>query len=166
MKRALLPAVAFAVAATTTMAANAEVGVTDTGDVVLTWAPVVVAAPGADVVIEGDTGTVTMQIPVTLSAPAAQPVTLAWETLFLPGWAGLEGYAEPPGDYVAASGTVTFTPGDTSETVPVVVNGDTVPEPPLLWGEWLIVRFYDPSPNARIDQSFFGLGLGVILDDD
>jgi len=30
MKRALLPAVAFAVAATTTMAANAEVGVTDT----------------------------------------------------------------------------------------------------------------------------------------
>jgi hypothetical protein len=30
----------------------------------------------------------------------------------------------------------------------------------------VLVRFFDPSPNATLDLSFFGLGLGIIVDDD
>jgi len=50
--------------------------------------------------------------------------------------------------------------------VPITVFGDQTVEPPLLTGEWGLVQFSNPSSNANIDMSFFGVGLFVIVDDD
>ena len=47
----------------------------------------------------------------------------------------------------------------------IVVNGDTMKEPPLLYGEWVLVSFSNPT-GATIDPRFFGLGVGIIGDDD
>ena len=53
--------------------------------------------------------------------------------------------AHPGSDLVAASGTVTFQPGETVQYVPLEILGDTVDEPPLLWGEWGLVGFTNPT---------------------
>ena len=79
---------------------------------------------------------------------------------------GGPGIATAGVDYVAASGTVTFAPGETSQTVPITVLGDTIDEPPLLSGEWGLVSFSNPSANATLDTSFYGLGVFVIVDND
>ena len=45
--------------------------------------------------------------------------------------------------------------------------GDTDVDPPLLWGEWGLVEFSNPSDNALLDtNTFFGHGLFIIIDDD
>ena len=36
----------------------------------------------------------------------------------------------------------------------------------VLYGEWALVQFSDPSANATIDRQLFGLGIAVIVDDD
>ena len=74
--------------------------------------------------------------------------------------------AHPGSDFTAASGLVTFDPGDTSETIDIEILGDIEDEPPLLWGEWGLVQFTGPT-NATLDiDTFFGLGLFIIIDDD
>src|SRR5258706_5230195 len=40
-----------------------------------------------------------------------------------------DGWAKFGKDYVAATGSLSFAPGDTSKTVTVLVNGDSVNEP-------------------------------------
>src|SRR5207244_2749600 len=62
------------------------------------------------------------------------------------------------GDYVAASGTVTFAPGQTTQTVTVLVNGDTKFEPT----EDFFVNL-DTPVNATIADS---QGQGTIVNDD
>jgi len=118
--------------------------------------------PGSAGVTEGDAGTVTLQVPVRLSNPSAEVVTVDWQTLDT----GAAGIATADVDYVAASGTATFAPGQTTAFVTITVNGDTVDDPPLYLGEWILVAFSNPSANATLDTSFFGLGIGVIVDDD
>ena len=118
--------------------------------------------PGAASVTEGNSGTVTLSVPVSLSNPSAQPVTVDWTTLDT----GAAGVATAGVDYVAASGTVTFAPGETTKTVTITVYGDTIDEPPLYLGEWVLVAFSNPSANATLDTSFYGLGIGIIGDDD
>jgi chitinase len=105
---------------------------------------------------------VQLQVPVSLSNPSAEPVTVDWSTLDTGG----SGVATAGVDYEAASGTVTFAPGETSKVVSITVYGDTVDELPLYLGEWILVAFSNPSANATLDTSFFGLGIGIILDDD
>ncbi len=123
-----------------------------------------VIRPGGVGIIEGASGQQkVVNVPVTLSYPSTTPVTVAWETF--PTGGGV-GHATQGVDYVAASGTVTFAPGQTSRVVPITVLGDNIAEPPLLWGEWAFVRFSDPSANASLDLGFFGLGIAVIIDDD
>ncbi len=69
---------------------------------------------------EGDTGTTTMTFPVMLSAASAQPVSVTYATA--------DGTATAPSDYAAASGTLTFNPGEKSKTISVVVVADTAIE--------------------------------------
>ena len=57
---------------------------------------------------------------VTLSAPAAEQVTVHWATA--------NGTATAGSDYMAGSGTLTFAPGETSKSIDVTVNGDDVVE--------------------------------------
>ena len=59
-----------------------------------------------------------------------------------------------------------FAPGQTTAVVDLVVMGDTIAEPPALFGEWALVLFHGPSDNATLELNFFGLGIGVIIDDD
>ncbi len=71
-------------------------------------------------VIEGNSGTTNAVVTVTLSAASGQTVTVNYATA--------DGSAIAPGDYTANSGVLTFTPGQTSRTVTVLVNGDIAPE--------------------------------------
>jgi hypothetical protein len=112
---------------------------------------------------EGDSGSTIWNLPVTLSNPSASAVTVDWATLDVPSNSAI---AHPGSDYVGASGTLTFAPGETTKNVQIEVLGDTVDEPPLLWGEWGLVQLSNPT-NATVDTGgLFGLGLFIIIDDD
>jgi hypothetical protein len=71
-------------------------------------------------VIEGDTGTVTAAFTVTLSSASAQPVLVDWTTQ--------NNTAVGGADYGSDADTLTFTPGQTSKTINVIVNSDTLIE--------------------------------------
>jgi ribosomal protein L35AE/L33A len=84
--------------------------------------PVLPTLSIADVsVTEGNAGTVTATFNVTLSAAAAGTVTMSYATA--------DGTATSGSDYAAASGTLSFAPGDLVRTIAVTVNGDATVEP-------------------------------------
>jgi capsular polysaccharide biosynthesis protein len=114
--------------------------------------PPPVVTPGAVTVVEGDSGTVSAAVPVTLDRPSSKQITVEYVTL--------DSTAVAPGDYTAASGSVTFAPGQTSRTVNVSVKGDTAQEA----DELALVSFRNPT-NATIG-GFYGLGLVHITNDD
>ncbi|MGI9601108.1 MAG: neocarzinostatin apoprotein domain-containing protein, partial [Acidimicrobiales bacterium] len=148
--------------------ASCAVGAAEAVDFVgtLASAPVAFAQPPPVVlpmvasVVEGDApSTVTVDVPVELSAPSSNTVTVQWETFVVPELdSALQ--AEPGADYVADSGVVTFVPDDVDEMVSIEVNGDAVGEN----DELIVVRFH--SPTDAVLGGFYGLGVGVIVDDD
>ncbi len=101
-------------------------------------------------VVEEDVGTVDAVFTVMLSAASGQQVTV--------DYASADGTATAGEDYVATSGTLTFTAGITTQNVVVVVNGDTLDEP----DETFSVNLSNPT-NATIAD---GQGVGTIEDDD
>jgi streptogramin lyase len=118
--------------------------------------PEIVVLPGAASVVEGDSGTANLVVPVTLSTSSTETVTVDWVT----GPAGAPPRADPASDFTAASGTVTFAPGETAKSVSISVNGDVLVEP----DEWITLSFRNPT-NARVG-GFYGLGFGIITNDD
>jgi hypothetical protein len=95
----------------------------------------------ADVAVpEPRLGTATVDVPVTLSAPNPQPVSVRFATA--------DGPARAPGDYEPTSGTVTFAPGQVSKTVPVVVRGDGTEEV----DESFTITLSSPA-NSILDRS-------------
>ncbi|NNE74239.1 MAG: PKD domain-containing protein, partial [Acidimicrobiales bacterium] len=108
--------------------------------------------PGFVVVTEGDSGTQPGLVPVTLSEPSNQVVTVQWTTVGL--------YAEAGADFLNASGTVNFQPGQTSKLVNIPIVGDTETETT----EYVVAWFHSPT-NAQMG-GFWGLGFVVIEDDD
>jgi hypothetical protein len=123
----------------------------------LSFAGAVVVRPGGAVVAEGNSGTTNLLVPLTLSSPSPQTITVQWRTASLPG---PPPHADPATDFTVTSGVVTFAPGETAKTVTISVNGDTLVEP----DEWIVVGFNHPT-NAKMG-GFWGLGFGVILNDD
>jgi Neocarzinostatin family/Calx-beta domain len=117
-----------------------------------------VVLPGVGAVDEGNSGTTNLDVPVTLTNPSTQTITAQWTTAFAPGLPGNP--ADPASDYTAAAGTVTFPPGETTETVTIRVNGDTLVEP----DEYILLLFGNVT-NAKIG-GFYGLGFGGIVNDD
>jgi hypothetical protein len=119
--------------------------------------PVVV--PGVGTVAEGNSGTTTLSVPVTLSHPSSQTVTVEWETI--------DSFAQPKAgvDYEPASGTVTFAPGATSGTASFTVYGDTIDENMLYNAEWGGLTFHSPT-NAIVGSGLDSVGFALILDDD
>ncbi len=99
---------------------------------------------------EGDSGTTTFTFTVSLSAASAQTVTVNYATA--------DGTALAGTDYAATSGTLTFAPGVTTQTVTVVVTGDTVFEP----DQTFVVNLSSPT-NATIADN---QGVGTITNDD
>jgi Calx-beta domain len=69
---------------------------------------------------EGNSGTTTANVPVALSTASASTVTVRFATS--------DGTAKAGSDYTAASGTVSFKPGETAKTIPVSIIGDTAIE--------------------------------------
>ena len=122
------------------------------------------------VVPEGDSGTTTANAVILLeSAPgvpyaAPRDVSFSWSTGDIPSNPRV---AHPGEDFIAASGTAVIPAGATQVTVPIQIIGDTIDEPPALYGEWGLFTANSPSANAIIDTTtFFGLGLFIIIDDD
>ncbi len=105
---------------------------------------------GAASVAEGASGTANLVFTVSLSAPAAGPVSVAYATA--------NGTATAGSDYTAAGGTLTFAAGETSKTVTVAVRGDTVVEA----NETLSLTLSAPT-GATIGT---GTGTGTIRNDD
>lgn len=101
-------------------------------------------------VTEGNSGTVTLGFTLTLSPPASQAVTVNYTTA--------DGSARAGSDYVTASGSVVFAPGQTSKVVQVTVNGDANDET----DETLTFRLTSAQNADIID----GQATGTIVDDD
>ena len=99
---------------------------------------------------EGNSGTKLATFVLTLSAASGRTVTAAYATA--------NGSATAGSDYVAASGTATFTAGLSSVTVNVTINGDTVSEP----NETFVVNLSAPS-NATIADA---QAIGTITNDE
>jgi len=81
-----------------------------------------------------------------------------WTTILYPSWTFAA--AEPGVDYEAASGVVTFVPGETEQTVSITVSGDTEAER----DELLVVSFGLPTDAGL--GGYWGLGFGAIIVDD
>src|SRR4030095_6441056 len=83
------------------------------------------AQPGISIndvsVSEGNTGTSTATFTVSLSNASYQTITVNYATADSTATAG--------SDYTAASGTVTFTPGQVSQAISVTINGDSTFDP-------------------------------------
>ena len=97
----------------------------------------------------GDEGEV-LRIEVTLSRSSDTPVTVDYQTA---GGTALEGT-----DYDAASGTLTFGPGATRQTIEVQTRQDTAAEP----NETFTVTLRSPSGATLRDAG----AVGTIIDDD
>ncbi len=104
-----------------------------------------------DVTLTEGGGTVHATFTVRLSAPGLHTVTVDFATA--------DGSARGAyGDFQAASGTLTFAPGVTAQTVTVAVGGDARPEP----DEDFFVNLSNAVNATVVD----GAGRGLVLDDD
>ena len=101
--------------------------------------------------LEGNSGTTAFVFTVSLSNASAQPITVNFATA--DGSATLA-----DNDYQAGGGSVTFAPGQTSQTITVLVNGDTNVEP----DETFFVNLSAPPECHDRD----GQGGGTIVNDD
>ncbi|HUE74874.1 MAG TPA: S8 family serine peptidase [Pirellulaceae bacterium] len=101
-------------------------------------------------VVEGNSGTAALTFTITLSSASSQTVSVQYATA--------DGSATAGSDYAAASGTLSFAAGVTSQTITVSVLGDTVNE----GNETFFVNL-STAVNAAIADS---QGLGTILNDD
>jgi VCBS repeat-containing protein len=101
-------------------------------------------------IVEGNGGTADLTFTVTLSAAAAAPVSVQYATADLT--------ATAPADYAATTGTLTFSPGETSRTIAVPVKGDTSQE----GTETFEVRLANPN-GLSLGRA---TATGTIADDD
>src|SRR5262249_50064992 len=99
---------------------------------------------------EGNSGTVQRGFLVWLSGAYSQTVTVSYATA--------DGTATAGSDYAAVSGTITFAPGQTSQTVNVPIYGDTTDEP----DETFFFNLSNPV-NAPLANT---QGVGPIQNDD
>ena len=99
---------------------------------------------------EGDAGTTTATFTASLSAPSGKPISVDYATA--------DGTASSPADYAAATGTLSFTPGQTTKTVDVTIQGDVMDE-------------FDETYDLQLSNLVNVLpgtvvGTGTITDDD
>lgn len=99
---------------------------------------------------EGNTGSTPFVFSVSLDAASGQTVTVNYATA--------PGTATSPQDFTAVSGTLTFAPGSTSQSVSVQVAGDVTDEPTETFAVTL-----STAANANIADT---QGVGTIQNDD
>lgn len=100
-------------------------------------------------VAEGNSGTTNLVFTVTLSATSALTIKVDFATA--------DGTATTS-DYQSTSGTLTFNPGQLTQTITVAVNGDQVTEP----NETVLLNLNNPV-NVIVND---GQGVGTINNDD
>ena len=105
---------------------------------------------GDAAVLEGNTGTASAIFTVSLSVASAQTITVAYATE--------NRSAASATDYQAASGTLTFAPGETTRTIAVLVNGDRLAE----LDETFFVNLSNPTNVVIADAQ----AIGTIADDE
>ena len=93
---------------------------------------------GSATVTEGNAGTATLTIPVTLSNASSSTITVVVTTE--------AGTAKAPGDFISTTATLTFAPGTTTANFSAAIVGDTVAEPTEVF---TIV----PEPDRRDDAT-------------
>ena len=106
---------------------------------------------------EGDQGGKEFNFNVNLTNPSSQTITVDYAT-------GDDTATVENNDYFAEAGTLSFAPGETSQTITVIVNGDTSVE--LATG--IIESFtldLANAINATVDEEK-SQGIGDIIDDD
>lgn len=119
-----------------------------------------VLTPGVVLVTEGDSGPTVVNVPVTLSAPSGKTITADWATV------DTLSYLVPGVDYLAATGSVTLLPGETTTTIEFTVLGDTVDEPGNLFGtEWALVGFTN-QVNVDFGPGLFARFASILIADD
>ena len=101
-------------------------------------------------VAEGSSGTTTASFTVTLNSASGKTVSV--------DYAAADDTATQPADFLAASGTLTFLPGDVSESISVDIVGDIMDEN----DETFLVNLSNPG-NGRISDD---QALATISDDD
>jgi hypothetical protein len=101
-------------------------------------------------VTEGNAGTLNAKFTVKLSAASSNTVTVNYATA--------NGTAVAPGDYQAASGKLTFTPGQIAQVITVPIVGDILDEP----NEKFQVNLSAAVKAAVADAQ----GTGTITDND
>ncbi|MDP9402881.1 MAG: hypothetical protein M3P85_06005, partial [Actinomycetota bacterium] len=101
-------------------------------------------------VVEGDTGNTDATFTVTRTGDTTGAASATFTTS--------DGTATAGSDYTAATDTVSFAAGDATETISVVVTGDTVAEP----NETFNVTLSDPVDTTLNNDT----GVGTITDDD
>jgi len=101
-------------------------------------------------IMEGNSGSTQANFTVTLSDTSAQTVTVQYATA--------DGTATAGNDYVAASGMLTFTAGQTSQPISITINPDSLEEP----NESFMVNLTNAT-NSTIGD---GQGIGTINNDD
>jgi hypothetical protein len=99
---------------------------------------------------EGNAGTSPLAFTVVLSHAYDEPVTVSYTTS--------DGSALAGSDYVATTGSVTFEPFQTSQSIAVPIMGDTVPE----YDEYFGLRLTGAENASYSDYSVYG----YINDDD
>jgi hypothetical protein len=99
---------------------------------------------------EGDRGSSQIQFTVSRSGSSEGTVGVSYRTV--------DGSARAKSDYKAASGTLTFAPGVSSQTITVTVNGDRKREP----NETLTVELFN-AVGATLGDA---VATGTILNDD
>ncbi len=100
--------------------------------------------------VEGSTGAQVVDVPVILSATSVEEVTVAYTTV--------DGTAFQGSDYQSASGVVTFQPGEITQNITVLVNGDLSVEP--------TETFFVELSSATGADLFGSQAVVTILNDD
>jgi len=101
-------------------------------------------------VLEGDSGVTQMEFRVALAKATSGIVTVDYRTRQDTATAGV--------DYISTTGTLTFNPGETSQTIVVDVIGDLTVEP--------IERFFVDILNATNAIIIDPLAVGTIISED
>ncbi|MGD1918344.1 MAG: Calx-beta domain-containing protein, partial [Pleurocapsa sp.] len=103
-------------------------------------------------IVEGDNGNTDLEFTISLSEASTETVTIDFSTNDETAIAGE--------DYLSSNGTISFDPGETTQTIALSIIGDTVAEEPV--DETLLVNLTNASGATIVD----GEATGTITDND
>jgi hypothetical protein len=112
---------------------------------------------------EGDSGTTPFDVSVRLNFASASPVTVDWTTRDALVNDPREA-ATANQDYAAASGNLTFAPGETEKTLAIQIIGDTLSESPE--EEFVVSLTNVVGAQRGVPWDDYGLGANVGIQDD